>query len=250
MTPLCIRTEVFLFLRLKVNALSYLTRGGIKAWAEDDRPREKLLKKGCAALSDAELIAILIGSGNRKMSAVELAQLILRNNEQSLTRLAKLHVGDLTQYNGIGEAKAIAVVAALELGRRRRAEGRPEKVKISNSRVVYEECYHLCDLSHEEFWVLLLSRSNEVIEKQQVSSGGVSGTVADARLIFKPAIQRLASAIILVHNHPSGNLNPSDADIKLTRKLKSGGETLDIAVLDHVIVADSGYFSFADEGML
>ena len=230
--------------------LNYINRGGIKAWAEDDRPREKLLNKGCAALSDAELIAILIASGNRKMSAVELAQLILRDSGHNLTRLAKLGLHDLMIYNGIGEAKAISIVAALELGRRRRTEDQPAKLKIDNSRVVYNEFYHLSDLNHEEFWVMLLSRSNVVMDKLKVSSGGVSGTVADARMIFKSAIQRLASGIILVHNHPSGNLKPSQADIKLTKKLKEGGELLDIAVLDHVIVADSGYYSFADEGMI
>lgn len=230
--------------------MNYINRGGIKAWAEDDRPREKLLVKGCAALSDAELIAILISSGNRKMSAVELAQLILRDTGHNLTQLAKLGLDDLMTYSGIGEAKAISIVAALELGRRRRTEEAPKKLKVDNSRVVYEEFYHLSDLNHEEFWVMLLSRSNEVMDRQKVSSGGVSGTVADARLIFKSAIQRLASAIILVHNHPSGNLKPSDADIKLTRKLKEAGELLDISVLDHLIVADTGYYSFADEGML
>lgn len=230
--------------------MSYTNRGSIKAWAEDDRPREKLLNKGSAALSDAELIAILIASGNRQMSAVELSQLILRDVENSLTQLAKRGLDDLMAYRGIGEAKAISIVAALELGRRRRTEDRPDKVKINNSRIVYEEFYHLTDLNHEEFWVMLLSRSNEVMDKQKVSSGGVSGTVADARIIFKSAIQRLASAIVLVHNHPSGNLKPSQSDINLTKKLKEAGELLDIAVLDHVIVADSGYYSFADEGTL
>ncbi len=226
------------------------SRGSIKAWAEDDRPREKLLNKGCAALSDAELIAILIASGNREMSAVELAQLILRDVNHNLTALAKLNLHDLMVYRGIGEAKAISIAAALELGRRRKNEAHEARTKVNSSKVVYDEFYPLCDLNHEEFWVLLLKRNNTIIDKVKVSSGGVSGTVADARIIFKSAIQRLASAIILVHNHPSGNLKPSESDHSLTKKLKAAGETLDIPVLDHVIVADSGYYSFADEGQL
>lgn len=230
--------------------MNYNSRGSIKAWAEDDRPREKLLNKGCAALSDAELIAILIASGNREMSAVELAQLILRDVNHNLTALAKLNLHDLMAYRGIGEAKAISIAAALELGRRRKNEAQEARTKVNSSKVVYDEFYPLCDLNHEEFWVLLLKRNNTIIDKVKVSSGGISGTVADARLIFKSAIQRLASAIILVHNHPSGNLKPSDSDHSLTKKLKAAGETLDIPVLDHVIVADAGYYSFADEGQL
>lgn len=230
--------------------MNYQSKGSIKAWAEDDRPREKLLNKGCAALSDAELIAILIGSGNRDMSAVELAQLILRESDNDLTSLAKLSLHDLMIYKGIGEAKAICIVAALEIGRRRKSESKTLRTKVNNSRVVYEELYHLADLNHEEFWVILLKRNNEVIDKVKVSSGGVSGTVADSRIIFKAAIQRLASAIILVHNHPSGNLKPSQNDIDLTNKLKTSGKMLDIPVLDHIIVSDAGYYSFADEGML
>lgn len=230
--------------------MNYNSRGSIKAWAEDDRPREKLLNKGCAALSDAELVAILIASGNREMSAVELAQLILRDVNHNLTALAKLNLHDLMAYRGIGEAKAISIAAALELGRRRKNETQEARTKVNSSKVVYDEFYPLCDLNHEEFWVLLLKRNNTIIDKVKVSSGGISGTVADARLIFKSAIQRLASAIILVHNHPSGNLKPSDSDHSLTKKLKAAGETLDIPVLDHVIVADAGYYSFADEGQL
>lgn len=230
--------------------MNYNSRGSIKAWAEDDRPREKLLNKGCAALSDAELIAILIASGNREMSAVELSQLILRDVNHNLTALAKLNLHDLMAYRGIGEAKAISIAAALELGRRRKNEAQEARTKVNSCKVVYDEFYPLCDLNHEEFWVLLLKRNNTIIDKVKVSSGGISGTVADARLIFKSAIQRLASAIILVHNHPSGNLKPSDSDHSLTKKLKAAGETLDIPVLDHVIVADAGYYSFADEGQL
>jgi DNA repair protein RadC len=230
--------------------MNYPERVSIKSWAEDDRPREKLLNKGSAALSDAELIAILIGSGNRQMSAVELSQLILREAGNNLAELSKKSLHDLMHYNGIGEAKAISIVAALELGRRRKAEAKTTRPKITNSRNAYDELTHLVDLNHEEFWVLLLNRANEVIDRLQVSSGGVSGTVADARLIFKPAIQRLASGIVLAHNHPSGNLKPSQNDVNLTRKLKTGGELLDISIVDHLIVTDAGYYSFADEGML
>jgi len=230
--------------------MNYPERVSIKSWAEDDRPREKLLNKGSAALSDAELIAILIGSGNRKMSAVELSQLILRESDNNLGNLARKSLHDLMQYSGIGEAKAISIVAALELGRRRKGEVKLGKPKISSSRHAYEELNHLIDLSHEEFWVLLLNRANEVIDRIKVSSGGVSGTVADARLIFKPAIQRLASGVVLAHNHPSGNLKPSQADIDLTKKLKEGGTLIDINIIDHLIVTDAGYYSFADEGML
>jgi DNA repair protein RadC len=230
--------------------MNYPERVSIKSWAEDDRPREKLLNKGSAALSDAELIAILIGSGNRKMSAVELSQLILRESDNNLGNLARKSLHDLMQYSGIGEAKAISIVAALELGRRRKGEAKLSKPKISSSRHAYEELNHLIDLSHEEFWVLLLNRANEVIDRIKVSSGGVSGTVADARLIFKPAIQRLASGVVLAHNHPSGNLKPSQADIDLTKKLKEGGTLIDINIIDHLIVTDAGYYSFADEGML
>lgn len=222
----------------------------IKQWAEDDRPREKLLYKGAAALSDAELIAILIGSGNRSESAVELSQRILKDTGQSFSALARLTLHDLMNYPGIGEAKAITIAAALEVGRRRKAESPTERLKITQSRQVYEEMFHLADINHEEFWVMLLDRANQVIEKVRVSSGGVAGTVADSRIIFKSAIQRYASSIILVHNHPSGNLRPSEQDIRLTKKLKAAGEVLEIPVLDHIIVTHHGYYSFMDEGNL
>ncbi|TVR36408.1 MAG: JAB domain-containing protein [Cryomorphaceae bacterium] len=222
----------------------------IKQWAEDDRPREKLLYKGASALSDAELIAILIGSGNRKESAVELSQRILKESGQSFSALARLTLHDLMNYPGIGEAKAISIAAALEVGRRRKAESPTERLKITQSSQVYEEMFHLADINHEEFWVMLLDRANQVIEKVRVSSGGVAGTVADARIIYKSAIQRYASSIILVHNHPSGNLRPSEQDIRLTKKLKAAGEVLEIPVLDHIIVTHRGYYSFMDEGNL
>jgi DNA repair protein RadC len=222
----------------------------ILSWAEEDRPREKLLLKGKAALSDAELIAILIGSGTRELSAVDLSKLILQSVNNNLNELAKLSINDLIKFKGIGEAKAISIAAALELGRRRKESETLKKPKITSSANVYEAVRpYLMDLQHEQFWVLLLNRANEVIRPQQISIGGVSGTVADPKMIFKAAIEHLASAIILVHNHPSGNLTPSQADKDLTKKVKEGGRTLDIPVLDHLIFSDNSYFSFADEGI-
>ena len=223
----------------------------IKSWAEEDRPREKLLLKGKAALSDAELIGILLGSGSAALSAVDLAKLVLSHNEHNLDRLARLSVHDLMKYKGIGEAKAISIVSALELGRRRKEAAPEKKPKITCSKDVYNLMKpSLLDLSHEEFWVIILNRSNQVIARQPVSSGGVSGTVADPKMIFKKALDYLASSIILVHNHPSGNINPSEADKQLTNKMKEAGKFLDIPVLDHVIFTDTNFFSFADEGLL
>lgn len=223
----------------------------IKSWAEEDRPREKLLLKGKASLSEAELIGILIGSGTASLSAVDLAKQILNASENNLNSLAKLSVKDLTKFRGIGEAKAISIVAALELGRRRKNQEIIKNPKIGSSQDVYEYLRgDLLDLQHEEFWVLLLSRSNEIIKKKLISSGGVSGTVADPKLIFKSALEELASAIILVHNHPSGNLKPSSQDMSLTKKMKEAGLVLEIPVLDHLIFTNESYFSFADEGIL
>jgi DNA repair protein RadC len=222
----------------------------ILSWAEEDRPREKLMLKGKAALSDAELVAILIGSGTRELSAVDLSKMILQSVGNNLNELAKLSLQDLQKFKGIGEAKAISIAAALELGRRRKDAEIIKKHKITCSGDAYEAIRpHLMDLYHEEFWLILLNRANEVIRPMQISSGGVAGTVADPKMIFKAAIEHLASAIILVHNHPSGNLQPSQADKDLTKKLKESGKLLDIPVLDHLIFADSGYFSFADEGI-
>jgi len=227
---------------------NYLT---IKHWAEEDRPREKLLLKGKASLSDAELIAIIIGSGTPSMSAVEVAKQILNSTGNDLNALARLSVKDLMKFKGIGEAKAINIISALELGRRKKETESKSKIKIGASGDVHLLMKpHLSDLQHEEFWVVLLSRNNSVLKKQQISSGGVSGTVADPKIIFKMALEELASGIILVHNHPSGNLKPSEADISLTKKIKSAGQALEIAVLDHVIFTDNGYFSFADQGIL
>jgi DNA repair protein RadC len=227
---------------------TYLT---IKSWAEEDRPREKLLLKGKAALSDAELIGILLGSGSSSLSAVDLAKLILNEADNNLDRLARLSVQDLMRFRGIGEAKAITIVSALELGRRRKEHTPEKKLKITCSKDIHLLMRPvLMDLSHEEFWVVLLNRSNQVMQKHSISSGGVSGTVADPKMIFKKALDHLSSSIILVHNHPSGNINPSEADRLLTNKLKEAGRFLDIPVLDHIIFTDEKYFSFADEGIL
>ena len=224
---------------------------GIKTWAEEDRPREKLLLKGKNQLTDAELLAILLGSGSRSMSAVDLAKLILKNSGNNLNNLAKYSAHELMKFKGIGEAKAITIVSALELGRRRK-ESEPEKADtITSSSDVYDLMKpHLMDLDHEQFWVVLLNRRNSIMRKCQVSTGGVSGTVADPKIIYKMALELLASSIILVHNHPSGNLKPSQSDISLTQKLKNAGAFLDLPILDHIIFTDNGYFSFADESIL
>lgn len=223
----------------------------IKDWSPEDRPREKLLLKGTSSLSDAELIAILIGSGTANASAVEVAKKVLAAGQNNLHELAKLGVKDLMKIKGIGEAKAITIVAALELGRRRREVDAAEKPKINSSRDAYEMVRgELIDLPHEEFWVLLLNRANRVIKKRRISEGGVSGTVADPKLIYKMALEDLASAVVVAHNHPSGNLQPSQNDIDLTKKLKEAGKFLEVQLLDHLIVADTKYFSFADEGFL
>jgi len=220
-------------------------------WAEEDRPREKLLLKGKAALSDAELIAILIGSGTVSMSAVELSKNILASTDNNLNSLAKLSIKDLEKFKGIGEAKAISIIAALELGKRRKESEPTVKNKISCSKdIFYIMQPHLIDIPHEEFWIILLNRANHVIKKNQISSGGIAGTVVDVRLIFKIALENLSNSMILIHNHPSGNLKPSQADIDLTKKLKSAGIMMDIPVLDHLIITEKEYFSFADEGIL
>ncbi len=223
----------------------------IKDWSVQDRPREKLLAQGRKTLSDAELIAILIGSGSRNESAVDLSKRILASVNNNLVDLARLEVPDLTKFKGIGEAKAISIVAALELGRRRNGTDKTIKSKITSSNDAYQALLpKLQDLNTEEFWVLMLNRQNEIIELKQISSGGVAGTVVDPKVIFKSALQFLASGIILSHNHPSGNLKPSKADIAITNKLKSAGESLEINVLDHLIISEQGYYSFADEGII
>ena len=223
----------------------------IKSWAAEDRPREKLVLKGKATLSDAELIAILLGTGTSKQSAVDLAKNILQSVNNDLNELARLTVKDLMKIKGIGEAKAITIISALELGRRRKDFQAEEKPKIGGSADAFEILKaDLLDIPHEAFWILLLNRANRVIKKHQISQGGVAGTVADPKIIFKVAVEELASGIILAHNHPSGNLPASQADIDLTKKLKESGKLLDIQVLDHIIIAGKKYFSFADEGLL
>jgi len=223
---------------------------GIRSWAEEDRPREKLILKGSAALSDAELLAILIGSGTRGESAVDVCKIILKNVHNNLNELGKLSINDLKKYKGIGEAKAITIVAALELAKRRRTAEVREKEKISGSKDVYEYFHHLSDLHNEEFWIMFLNRANKIISTQKVSQGGITGTVADIRLILKNALENLACGIVLCHNHPSGNLTPSNEDKELTQKVKQTAKLLDINVLDHLIISDAGYYSFADEGLL
>ena len=223
----------------------------IKQWNEDDRPREKMLRKGRAALSDAELIAILISSGSRNESAVSLSQRILATAENNLVALGKLSISELMKFKGIGEAKAVTIVAAMELGRRRRTSEAVEKMKITSSHSVFEYMQPIIgELPHEEFWILYLTNSNRIIKSAQLSKGGITGTIVDVRLVFKEALQLGAVGVILAHNHPSGTLKPSQADIQLTKKLKIAGESLDIKVLDHLIITEKAYFSFADENML
>lgn len=223
----------------------------IKDWSPEDRPREKLLLKGTSALSDAELIAILIGSGTAKLSAVELSKKILIAAQNNLHELARLSVKDLMKIKGIGEAKAITIVAALELGRRRKDKDTDDKPKITSSQDAFDQVRGvLADLPHEEFWLLLLNRANRVVKKKRISEGGVSGTVADPKIIFRLALEELASGIIVAHNHPSGNLTASKSDIDLTNKLKEAGKFLEVQLLDHLIIANQKYFSFADEGLI
>lgn len=223
----------------------------ITDWDLADRPREKLMDKGRLSLSNSELIAILIGSGNRNETAVELAKRILESTDNSLNTLGKKSINNLTEFKGIGEAKAISIIAALELGRRRKAEEIPDVVSIKSSKDAYLQIKNVFeDLPHEEFWIICLSRANKIVKKIQVSKGGVSGTVADIKVIFKNAIENLASALKVAHNHPSGQLKASKADIQLTTKLIETGKIMDIPVLDHLIITDESYFSFADEGLI
>lgn len=223
----------------------------IKSWALDDRPREKLLAKGKNALSDAELIAILIGSGNRNESAVALSKRILQSVDGNINALAKLSVEKLIEFKGIGEAKAISIITALELGKRRQLETALEKPKINSSKAVFNVMQPIIgDLPHEEFWVLFLNNSNKVLAKSQISKGGLTATIVDVRLLFKRALELASVGIIVCHNHPSGKLQPSNADKQITQKIKNAGVTLDIKLLDHLIVTEKDYFSFADEGAL
>lgn len=226
-------------------------RNPITSWQEEERPREKLILKGKSSLSNKELLAILVGSGTPQTSAVDLSGQILHYVHNDLVQLGKLNLNDLMRFKGIGEAKAIRIVAAMELGRRRQAEDYPKVNIIKSSKDVYILLLSdMCDLITEEFWVIFLNHRNKIIGKERISSGGLTATVVDVRILFKEAIERLATAIVIAHNHPSGTLKPSRADIQLTQKIKSGSKLLDIQLLDHLIVADSGYYSFADEGRL
>lgn len=222
----------------------------INQWAEDDRPREKFLLKGKASLSDSELLAILIGSGSRNESAVQLCQRILFSANNNLSQLGRLSIKQLTEFKGIGEAKAISIAAALELGRRRRVEEAFELKKITSSRSVFEIMQPIIgELPHEEFWVLYLNNSNKVLHKAQLSKGGITGTIVDSRIIFKTALEYNATSLLLTHNHPSGKLFPSDADKEVTKKIKLAGQQLDILVIDHIIITETGFYSFNDEGI-
>ncbi|HET8855841.1 MAG TPA: DNA repair protein RadC [Salinimicrobium sp.] len=226
-------------------------RISIKNWAQDDRPREKLIRKGKASLSNAELMAILIGSGSQEESAVDLSKKILSGNRNSLNLLGKMSIKQLTKFKGIGPAKALSIAAAMELGRRRRMEEALETKRMTSSACVYELLQPIIgDLPHEEFWIVYLNNFNNVLDQLQLSKGGITGTLVDVRLALKTALEIGATCIILSHNHPSGNLTPSNADKILTEKLAAAGESVDIKVLDHVIVSDKSYFSFADEGLL
>jgi len=223
----------------------------IWSWSEDDKPREKLMLKGQSALSDAELIAILIGSGSRNESAVDLSKRILSGSDNNLNSLGKLSIAQLITFKGIGEAKAISIIAAMELGRRRRAEEAVVLAKITSSKSIFDIMQPIIgELPHEEFWIVYLNNSNKVLSKSQLSKGGITGTLVDVRLVFKTALEHSATALILCHNHPSGTLIASDADKQITRKLKLAGESLDIKILDHLIITENSYYSFADDGIL
>ncbi len=223
----------------------------IKNLSEDDRPREKLLQNGRTSLSNAEILAILIGSGSREKTAIQLCQEILLDANNDINILAKKSVKDLMKYKGIGEAKAISIVAALELGRRRKNEKSSPNPKIDSSKSAYLYIKHLFeDLQHEEFYILVLSRSNEVKSHHLISKGGFDATIADGKLIFKIALENAASSLILCHNHPSGNLSPSKSDIELTNNLKKFGAFINLPILDHLIITDNDYYSFADHSMI
>jgi DNA repair protein RadC len=223
----------------------------ISDWAPEDRPREKLLIKGISTLSNAELLAILIGSGIKEKSAVDLGRELLNIADNNLNTLGKLDISDLRKINGIGEAKAVTIAAALELGRRRKISDTGENQQIKCSADVFNLLQPVMeDISHEEFWILFLNRSNRVINRLKISQGGVSGTVTDVRIIMKKAVENLASGIIVCHNHPSGNLTPSESDTKITQKIKEAGDLMDVQLLDHLIISGNDYYSFADNSVL
>lgn len=223
----------------------------MKSLAEDDRPREKLQKLGRHSLSDAELLAIILSSGNKEETALQLAQRMLSEHRNSISELAKLSIADLKKFKGVGEVKAIEIAAAFELGRRRKESEPTERIKITSSQQAYEAVRHyLMDQPHEEFWVLILNRANQIMKEVHLSKGGVSGTVVDVRLICKAAIDNIASGIILAHNHPSGQVLPSEQDKQITKKIREALNLFDIVLLDHLIIGDQTYLSFADEHLL
>ena len=231
--------------------MEYQQKLRITDWAVEDRPREKLLKNGISSLSDAELIALLISTGSPGVTAVELSKLILKDVSNSLNDMGKLSVLELQKYKGIGEAKPIAIAAALELGKRRKLSTIHQKKKIKTSQEVFDRMHPLLeDLPHEEFWIIFLNRANNIIDQTRISQGGISGTVTDVKIILKEAIDRRSSGIIMIHNHPSGNTRPSKADFNITRKLKNAAAYFDIQVLDHIVTGETTYYSFADEGTL
>jgi DNA repair protein RadC len=229
----------------------YSGHGAIPQWAESDRPREKLLLKGKAALTDAELLAILIRTGTPKISAIDLAKQILNTVDNNLVGLSRLTIADLTQFKGMGEAKAITIVAALELGRRRRGAEAMQRKAITSSADAYEVLQmHIGDIDYEQFAIIMLNQANQVLRVENISEGGITGTVVDPKRVFRAAITNNAINIILAHNHPSGSLKPSKNDLDLTQKLKKAGEYLQIIVLDHLILGDNKFLSMADEGYL
>lgn len=233
------------------NIMNEYRKINLKQWAVEDRPREKLISRGPRFLSDAELIAILLGSGNLKETAVELGRRVLSSVNNDLNDLGKKELSFLTTFNGIGEAKGVTIMAALELGRRRKESGVTRKKKITCSRDAADFFTPLLqDLNHEEFWILLLDRGNKILDQYRISQGGISGTVIDVRIILKTALEKLASSIILCHNHPSGTMEASEADLKITRKMLKAAGLMDISVLDHIIIGQNSYLSMADEGIL
>jgi len=223
----------------------------IKTWAEDDRPREKLLLKGKSALSDSELIAIIIGSGSRDESAVQLSQRLLASVNNNINQLGKLTVSQLTKFKGIGEAKAVSIVATLELGQRRKLQETEKYISVTSSKIAFDLMQPIIgDLAHEEFWVLYLNNNAKLLYKTQLSKGGITGTVVDVRILFKIALEQNAISILLIHNHPSGKLTPSKQDIEITNQIKQAGKQLEISVLDHLIITENAYYSFNDDGKL
>ena len=223
----------------------------IKFLAEDDRPREKFLLKGKNALSDAELLAIIMGSGNREDSAVELGRKILGSVENNWHNLSLLSLSDLMKFKGVGEAKAISIAAALEIGHRRAAQEVPEKIQIRESKDIYKVLQpYLSDLQTEEFWAVFLNQNNRIVGKARLSAGGINQSVVDVRILFKTALEHLSTAIAIAHNHPSGNLKPSQEDLRITKQIADAGKILNIQLLDHLIISQNAYFSFADENLL